>query len=58
MKNKLIPYFSVKYLIYIIEYRIDGLTTVSPKLEYNKPIQMPIPLLPEEEQNKNMLLNN
>jgi len=40
----------------IIEYRTNGLTTVSPKLEYNKPIQMPIPLLPEEEQNANMLI--
>ena len=33
----------------IIEYLTDGLTTVSPKLEYNKPIDMPIPLLPENE---------
>ena len=34
----------------LIEYRINGLTTVCPKLEYNKPIEMPIPLLPEREQ--------
>lgn len=36
----------------LIDYHIDGLTTVSPKLEYNKPIDKPIPLLPEEEYNK------
>ena len=33
----------------LIDYHIDGLTTVSPKLEYNKPIDMPSPLLSEEE---------
>lgn len=33
----------------IVEYSIDGLTTVSPKLEYNKPIEQPTPMLPEEE---------
>lgn len=33
----------------IIEYTISGLTTVSPKLEYNKPIDQPTPQLPEEE---------
>lgn len=33
----------------LIEYKIDGLTTVCPKLEYNKPIESPIPLLDEEE---------
>ncbi len=33
----------------IIEYAIAGLTTVSPKLEYNKPIDKPTPQLPEEE---------
>ncbi len=38
----------------IIEYITTGLTTVSPKLEYNKPINMPIPLLPEVEQEENM----
>jgi acetolactate synthase-1/2/3 large subunit len=43
------------YRNYIIEYKTIGLTTVSPKLEYNKPIQTPIPLLPEDEQNDNML---
>ena len=36
----------------LIDYHIDGLTTVSPKLEYNKPIDRPIPLLSEEEYNK------
>lgn len=40
----------------IVEYVIEGKTTVSPKLEYNKPIEMPLPLLPEEEL-KNSLLN-
>lgn len=34
----------------LIDYRIYGLTTVSPKLEYNKPINKPIPLLNEEEE--------
>lgn len=33
----------------LIEYKIEGLTTVCPKLEYNKPIESPIPLLDEEE---------
>lgn len=32
-----------------IDCMIDGLTTVSPKLEYNKPIYSPIPLLSDEE---------
>lgn len=41
----------------IIEYRIEGLTTVSPKLEYDKPIYMPLPLLPEEELNVCMKVN-
>ena len=40
----------------ILEYKTKGLTTVSPKLEYNKPIDEPIPLLPEEEQIANMLI--
>lgn len=31
----------------VIEYAIWGLTTVSPKLEYNKPINKPSPQLPE-----------
>jgi acetolactate synthase-1/2/3 large subunit len=42
----------------VVEFVTEGLTTVSPKLEYNKPIEMPIPLLPEDEQNANMLINN
>ncbi len=42
----------------IVEYITSGLTTVSPKLEYNKPIHTPIPLLPEDEQNANMLITN
>ena len=33
----------------LIDYHIYGLTTVSPKLEYNKPIDMPMPLLSDEE---------
>lgn len=33
----------------LIEYSIDGLTTVCPKLEYNKPIEKPIPLLEDSE---------
>ena len=33
----------------LIEYKIDGLTTVCPKLEYNKPIESPIPSLSKEE---------
>ena len=40
----------------IIEYLTDGMTTVSPKLEYNRPIEMPLPLLPEEEQIANMII--
>ena len=33
----------------LINYIVDGLTTVSPKLEFNKPIDMPSPQLPDEE---------
>ena len=33
----------------LVDYQISGLTTVCPKLEYNKPIWMPLPLLGEEE---------
>lgn len=33
----------------IVNYKVSGLTTVSPKLEYNKPINMPSPQLSEEE---------
>lgn len=42
----------------LIDYHIKGLTTVSPKLEYNKPIDCPIPLLSDEEYNQSMNLNN
>lgn len=35
----------------IIEYMIDGLTTVCPKLEYDKTIGTPSPLLPDSELN-------
>ncbi len=52
LKNKILmdSIFSTRNCI--IEYLTEGLTTVSPKLEYNKPIEMPIPLLSEEEQLK------
>ena len=33
----------------LIDYHIDGLTTVCPKLEYNKSISQPTPQLPESE---------
>ena len=33
----------------MINYVVNGLTTVSPKLEYNKPIDRPSPQLPDEE---------
>lgn len=33
----------------MINYVVSGLTTVSPKLEYNKPIDKPSPQLPEDE---------
>lgn len=39
--------FNTKFCI--VEYIIDGLTTVSPKLEYNKPIEQPTPVLPPDE---------
>lgn len=42
----------------VIEYVIDGTTTVSPKLEYNKPLEMPLPLLPEAELKANMWGDN
>jgi acetolactate synthase-1/2/3 large subunit len=41
----------------IVEYQINGLTTVSPKLEFDKPIDKPTPLLPEEEQKLNIIYN-
>lgn len=41
----------------IIEFVIEGITSVSPKLEYNKPIQNPIPLLSEEELDRAMFKN-
>jgi len=40
----------------IVEYLTEGITTVSPKLEYNKPIEMPIPLLPAAEHVANMFV--
>jgi len=33
----------------LVNYKVSGLTTVSPKLEYNKPIDMPSPQLSEDE---------
>jgi acetolactate synthase-1/2/3 large subunit len=41
----------------IIEYIIEGQTTVSPKLEYNNPIERVSPLLPEDELDLNMQIN-
>lgn len=38
----------------LIEMKMEGLTTVCPKLEYNKPISMPIPLLDEDEYKRAM----
>ena len=32
----------------LINYKVDGLTTVSPKLEYNEPIYNPTPQLQDE----------
>lgn len=40
----------------VVECLIEGLTTVSPKLEYNKPIEKPIPLLPDDEFQDNMTI--
>lgn len=42
----------------LINYLVDGLTTVSPKLEYNKPIDMPSPQLPADEYNEMMAEND
>ena len=36
----------------VVEYFIEGLTTVCPKLEYNQPIENPLPFLPESEREK------
>jgi len=33
----------------VVEFKINGLTSVCPKLEFNQPIYNPIPYLPEEE---------
>jgi acetolactate synthase-1/2/3 large subunit len=41
----------------IIEYQINGLTTVSPKLEFDKPIDRPTPLLPDEEQKMDIIFD-
>ena len=38
----------------MINYVVNGLTTVSPKLEYNKPIDKPSPQLPDDEYQKVM----
>lgn len=35
----------------VIEYQMDGITTVSPKLEYNQPIYNPSPYMPKDELN-------
>lgn len=36
----------------LINYKVEGFTTVSPKLEYNKPIDMPSPHLSDSEYQK------
>ena len=41
----------------IIEYLIKGLTTVSPKLEYNRPIEQVMPLLSDEEMTESMSID-
>jgi acetolactate synthase-1/2/3 large subunit len=41
----------------VIEYFIDRQTIVSPKLEYNNPIELVSPLLPIDELNKNMQID-
>ena len=41
----------------LINCKIKGLTTVSPKLEYNKPIDKPSPQLPDSEYYKTMIEN-
>ena len=33
----------------LVDYRIENLTTVSPKLEYNQPIERPSPQIPDQE---------
>lgn len=38
----------------MVNYVVKGLTTVSPKLEYNKPIDKPSPQLPDDEYQKVM----
>lgn len=38
----------------MVNYVVSGLTTVSPKLEYNKPIDQPSPQLPDDEYQKVM----
>ena len=38
----------------MVNYVVNGLTTVSPKLEYNKPIDKPSPQLPDDEYQKVM----
>lgn len=41
----------------LVDYMIDGLTTVSPKLEFDKPIYKVSPVLPDAELRDNMLID-
>lgn len=59
-EDKLEDYKCIKKIIdnnVLVNYHIEGLTTVSPKLEYNKPIYMPLPLLEFNELRENMLID-
>ena len=41
---------------YVVDYQMTGLSDSYPKLEYNKPIYMPLPILNEDEYNNVMSL--
>lgn len=56
INDKTIIHQILDYKNCIIEVVVDGMTEVSPKLEYNKPISQPTPQLPEYEFVNNMLV--
>lgn len=49
-KELMLEIFSIKTCV--IEYIIDGFTSVCPKLEYDKPLSKPMPMLDEDEFNR------
>ena len=40
----------------LYHYKVEGVTTVSPKLEFNRPIDKPSPQLPEDEFSESQII--